>query len=273
MPLPGTHTARQIPPSQCERIRSQPDAFGPGIGVLWCVKSGKAEIGSVHFDSAKFTVEQAKAWLKRHDLSTKDFEPATPSKQNAAAALEMEAARPELLCGGRGIFLLEAADAANPATLPRVRMTAYTGVPMKLEGFPYPVVLDLESLRVPRQQVPLLRAHDPGRIAGHSTAVDVSPQRVHAAGVLSGMPEHVDDLVQTAGRGFPWAVSVGAASPPKLQYVPEGESVKVNGRNWEGPVQVARGATLREMSLLPLGADGNTTAAVEAVLAEIMKEE
>src|SRR5262249_31484796 len=108
MPLPGTHTARQIPPSQCERIRSQPDAFGPGIGVLWCVKSGKAEIGSVHFDSAKFTVEQAKAWLKRHDLSTKDFEPATPSKQNAAAALEMEAARPELLCGGRGIFLLEA---------------------------------------------------------------------------------------------------------------------------------------------------------------------
>jgi len=273
MPLPGVHTARQLDPKTCDRIRSQPDAFGPGISVLWCVKSGKAEIGSVHFSAAKFTADEARAWLKRHDMSVKDFEPAAPSKQNAAAVLECDAARPELLCGGRGTFLIEATGADDPVKLPRVRLNAYTGVPMKLEGFPYPVILDLESLRVPRQMVPLLRAHDPGRIAGHSTSVDVTPQRVHAAGILSGMSEHVDDLVQTAGRGFPWAVSVGAASPPKLQYVPEGESVKVNGRNWEGPVQVARGATLREMSLLPLGADGNTTAAVEAVLAEIMKEE
>jgi len=272
MPLPGVHTARQIDPKTCDRIRSQPDAFGPGISVLWCVKGGKAEIGSVHFAASKFTVEQAKAWLKKHDLKTDNFEPAAPSKQQAAAVVECDAARPELLCGGRGLFVLEAADAANPGALPRVRMTAYTGVPMRLADFAYPVVVDLESLRVPRQQLPVLRGHDPERVAGHSTAVDVTAQRVHAAAVLSGMPEHTTDLVQTAGRGFPWQVSIGAASPPRLQYVPEGESAKVNGRNWDGPLQIARGATLRELSVLPMGADGNTTAAVEAALAEIMKE-
>jgi predicted heme/steroid binding protein len=48
------------------------------------------------------------------------------------------------------------------------------------------------------------------------------------------------------------------------QHVPAGESVKVNGRKWDGPLLVARNAVLRELSLLPMGADGNTDAGFSA---------
>ena len=180
-----------------------------------------------------------------------------PPVQTAEFA-EADSAPLEIRASATGTCDIEAQ--AGGAGLATTKMLAYTGVPMKLEGFHLPVIVDLESLKVPRQKVPILRGHDAARIAGHTEAVEVSAQRLKAAGVLSGMPEQTTDIVQTAGRGFPWQVSIGAQTSRKMDHVPAGESVKVNGRNWPGPLLVARGALLREISILPMGADGNTDA-------------
>jgi hypothetical protein len=181
------------------------------------------------------------------------------TRLNAAATVDLR-------CTAEVVQILEASagEAAQPA---RFSMVAYTGVPMRLEGFSAPVVIDLDSVQVPRQAVPALRNHDPNRMAGHTTAIEVSPQRVKAAGVLSGLPEHTDEVRHTAKQGFPWQASLGASVEQpggKMEFVARGESCKVNGRNWDGPLYVARGATIREISLVPMGADGNTSAAVAA---------
>jgi hypothetical protein len=256
MPLPGEHAARQLLPSACDRFRRENGKpFGPGIDVIWCVRPGKAvEPQSIRFDAKKFTADEARAWLKKHGYSAANFEEAAGASAGASAAagtLEIQA-----LAGGAG-------------GQPQVSGLAYTGVPMKLDGFAYPVVVDLESLKVPRQNLPILRNHDDDRIVGHSTAVEASPQRLKFKGVLSGLPAHADEVKQTAAGGFPWQVSIGAAMPRKPEFVPEGESATVNGRRWPGPLLVVRGASLRELSVLAMGADDNTQASVAAAAAAL----
>lgn len=178
-------------------------------------------------------------------------------------ALEICAAAPLLqICGAsEGFAVIEAAEGAADKT-PHVSMTAYTGVPMRLPGFYHPVIVDLDSAHPVKGSVPFLRDHDPSRIAGHGE-VEITPQGIRAAGPLSGLPEHTAELVHTGKGGFPWQASIGA-SADRIEFTPKGESVKVNGRGHDGPVHVARGATVREISLVPMGADGNTSAAVAA---------
>jgi len=266
VPFANVHTARQMPPAKCDKIRTQ--EITSGVAFNYCVRAGKTDVESVHFDAAKFTPAEARAWLEKHDFKTDQFVPAKSGKAEAAAAAEPDlgiAAKAdvvEIRASATGTCEIEALAAGDASGLARVRMVGYTGVPMKLEGFHHPVVVDLESLKVPRQQVPILRAHDQERVAGHTDRVDVSPQRVHASGVLSGVPQHTADLAHTAKNGFPWQVSIGAQTTRRVEYVPPGEDAKVNGRVWPGPVLVARGAVLRELSLLPMGADGNTDAGI-----------
>jgi hypothetical protein len=266
MPLPGEHAARQLLPSACDRFRRENGKLGPGIDVIWCVRPGKAvEPQSIRFDAKKFTADEARAWLKKHGYSAANFEEAAgPAGAGAAAealALCLKSLPTELHSTAAGTLEIQAL-AGGAGGAPQVSGLAYTGVPMKLDGFAYPVVVDLESLRVSRQNVPILRNHDDDRIVGHSTAVEASPQRLKFRGVLSGLPAHADEVKQTAAGGFPWQVSIGAAMPRKPEFVPEGESANVNGRRWQGPLLVVRGASLRELSILAMGADDNTQASV-----------
>jgi hypothetical protein len=271
MPLPGEHAARQLEPSACDRFRRENGKLGPGIDVIWCVRPGKAvEPQSIRFDAKKFTADEARAWLKKHGYSAANFEEAAgpAGASAAAAALCLESLPADLHCAAAGTLEIQAL-AGGVGGQPQVSGLAYTGVPMKLDGFAYPVVVDLESLKVPRQNLPILRNHDDDRIVGHSTAVEASPQRLKFKGVLSGLPAHADEVKQTAAGGFPWQVSIGAAMPRKPEFVPEGESATVNGRRWPGPLLVVRGASLRELSVLAMGADDNTQASVAAAAATL----
>lgn len=283
MPLPGVHAARQMEPGKCDRIRSEPNKFGSGVHVQWCVRAGKpVEVQSIHFDAGMFTPEEARAWLKKHGFSAAKFEVASgPAKGGAmksaaaaaadaldtlAAAVAVGTMPTEIRCsaGGTCEFLEAQVSAVGGSPLPRVNLLAYTGVPMRLDGFHLPVVVDLESLRVPRQQIPILRGHHPDKIAGHTEGIGIQVPNLRGVGVLSGTPEHTADILHTAKNGFPWQVSLGASLTGRPQHVPAGESVKVNGRDWGGPLLVARGAVLRELSVLSMGADGNTDAGFAA---------
>lgn len=152
---------------------------------------------------------------------------------------------------------VEAADGAKPR---RFSMTGYTGTAMNV-GFGAPVVVDLAGLKVPRQDLPILRQHDPERIVGHTDNVEVTAQRLKLGGVVSGAGEAAAEVLATAANGFPWQASIGA-SADRVEHVDAGETVKVNGRLFAGPVYVVRASTLREVSFVPIGADGATSATV-----------
>ncbi|QDU50866.1 phage major capsid protein [Gimesia panareensis] len=153
-------------------------------------------------------------------------------------------------------------QAKESAGLKRFSMNAYTGGLMRLAGFRLPVVVDLTGLHVPRQNQPILKDHDPEQIVGHSTQIEKINGELHVAGLVSGSGPAAEEVRTTGKNGFPWQASIGA-SVKRLESVPEGKTVTVNGQAFTGPILVARESELREVSFCAMGADSNTSAHVE----------
>jgi len=157
---------------------------------------------------------------------------------------------------------LEAAGEGG-ATLPRFRMVAYTGTPMRVAGWRHPVVIDLAGLSIPSQSRPIRFGHDPLSGVGHTDAVRVEDGQLVATGLVSRDTPAAREVVTSARNGFPWQASVGAGVE-EFEFVKESQQVLVNGRTFTGPLNVVRKATLGEISFVDLGADGRTSASVAA---------
>ena len=84
-----------------------------------------------------------------------------------------------------------------------------------------------------------------------------------ATGLVSRDTAAAREVVVSSKNGFPWQASIGAAVE-EFEFVKENQKVIVNGRTFDGPVNVVRKATLGEISFVDLGADGNTSAHVAA---------
>jgi hypothetical protein len=147
--------------------------------------------------------------------------------------------------------------------LPRFTMVAYTGGPMRIDGWRYPVVVDLAGLAIPSQSRPIRFGHDMASGVGHTDSIRVQDSRLIAAGVVSRDTAAAKEIVASARNGFPWQVSIGAAVE-QFEFVRESQTVLVNGREFKGPMNVVRKATLGEISFVDLGADANTSASVAA---------
>ena len=160
-----------------------------------------------------------------------------------------------------------AASAADgPAPLPRFRMTAYTGGPMRLAGWRHPVVVDLAGLELSDQRLPIRLQHDAGLGVGHTDRLVVDAGQLLAEGVISRATPAAADVVASGRNGFPWQASIGA-SVEEHEFVQAGQSVTVNGRVFAGPVNVVRKAGLGEISFVDRGADSRTSASLAAAAA------
>ncbi len=150
-----------------------------------------------------------------------------------------------------------------PSSLPRFQMVAYTGGPMRLAGWRYPVVVDLTGLSLPSQRRPIRLGHDAALGVGHTDAIRIDSGKLIATGVISRDTAAAREVVASSRNGFPWQASIGS-SVDEHEFIHEGHSVLVNGRSLPGPLNVVRRATLGEISFVDLGADGNTSALVTA---------
>lgn len=169
-----------------------------------------------------------------------------------------------MICSDAEPMTLEAA--AGEDGKPRVRrfsMTAYTGGAMSVAGYYWPVIADLAGMTVATQRRPILKQHDPDQIVGHTEKIDLTSQTIKLSGSISGVGDAAQEVTATADNGFPWQGSIGAAVQ-QLEFVDRGNTVKVNGKNFIGPVYVARKTTLKEVSFVPLGGDDNTSATIAA---------
>jgi len=147
--------------------------------------------------------------------------------------------------------------------LRRFTMQAYTGGAMSIAGWPYPVVIDLAGLRIPARSRPILKDHSTGQIVGHTNAIEKTESLLNVSGVVSGAGEAAREVIASSDNGFPWQASVGARVE-KVVFIPAGRSARANGKEFKGPLYVARKSTLGELSFVALGADDATSAKVAA---------
>jgi hypothetical protein len=162
-----------------------------------------------------------------------------------------------------GSVAIKASASNDGAKLATFAMLAYTGGQLELEGWMHPVVIDLTGIEGVDKQRPAFRDHDPAKIVGHTTQITVTDSQITASGICSGGNAWAAEVVAAGLNGFPWQASVGAKVITN-EFIPDGQTVLVNGRSFTGPVNVARRTCLGEISFVALGADDNTSARVAA---------
>ncbi|MCK6485455.1 MAG: hypothetical protein L6R00_15110 [Phycisphaerae bacterium] len=168
-----------------------------------------------------------------------------------------------LRCTPGNISLEALAAEGDTQAVPRFTMIAYTGEPMRVEGWRFPVVVDLEGLSIPSQRRPVRFGHSVYAGVGHTERIAVEAGRLIAEGIVSRDTAAAREVVVSGKRGFPWQASIGA-QVAQAEFVRNGKSVTVNGKTFEGPLYVARRTVLGEISFVDLGADTNTAATIAA---------
>lgn len=188
---------------------------------------------------------------------TSDIPPAGTEPREAflAASMKIDAALPPA--------------EGQPPRNRRFSMLAYTGGPMRVANFSYPVVVDLAGLDVSGASFPVFIGHnqDPEYMLGQADRVEIVGTNLVSSGDVIDVSLRAQQVVAAADRGFRWQASIGAVVLQR-EFVPEGKSVNVNGGNFAGPVIVARKSELGEISFVFRGADRNTSASIAASAAQ-----
>ena len=155
------------------------------------------------------------------------------------------------------LTLIEASNGAKP----KVVGVAYSGGKMNLPGWRHPVVVDLAGMEIP-ESVPLLTNHEnktDSRIGLISAAVRNNVLEI--TGEIVSDSRDAADIIAQGKAGADWQLSIGAD-------VKECELVKgsreVNGQEVEGPFYHIKKSTLREVSVVAVGADAHTNMKVNA---------
>ena len=155
------------------------------------------------------------------------------------------------------LTLIEASNGAKP----KVIGVAYSGGKMNLPGWQHPVVVELAGMEIP-ESVPLLTNHEnktDSRIGLISAAVRNNALEI--TGEIVSDSRDAADIIAQGKAGADWQLSIGAD-------VKECELVKgsreVNGQEIEGPFYHIKKSTLREVSVVAVGADAHTNMKVNA---------
>jgi hypothetical protein len=144
----------------------------------------------------------------------------------------------------------------------RFHMDAYTGGALLLAGWRFPVVVDLDGLSI-RGGAKVYLDHNRTSRVGHLEAVNILGGRLRVTGVVSSTSPAAREVVADADNGYPWQASIGAGVQ-QVDFIGEGKSVTVNGKEFAGPINVARRSSLSEVSFVGNGADDQTSASIAA---------
>ena len=158
---------------------------------------------------------------------------------------------------------LEITAAANGGKH-KVKGLAYSGGKMRLFGWSRPVVVDLTGMNIP-ESVPLLTDHTnytENRIGVVSASVGETGLEITGEIVAGG--EAAENIVSQGKAGADWQLSIGS-EVEAAELVQEGKRT-VNGIEHEAPFYHVTKSTLREVSVVAVGADKATHMKVTASL-------
>jgi len=153
--------------------------------------------------------------------------------------------------------LIEAANGAKP----KVMGIAYSGGKMNLPGWRHPVVVDLAGMDIP-DTVPLLTNHEnktDSRVGIISASI--KDNALEISGEIVSDSKDAQDIVAQGKAGADWQLSIGA-DVKECELVKSSRSV--NGQEIQGPFYHVTKSTLREVSVVAVGADAHTSMKVTA---------
>lgn len=167
-----------------------------------------------------------------------------------------------------GVLKIEAA-AGDSNKARRFSLMAYGGGELLIGRYDLPVVVDLAGMSFRGKQLPTYYGHHDGsdgsRLLGHSDQHDKSSGKLVVSGVFSAATPFVNEILAAAENGYEWQASIGALPEAgRLQEIRAGKQVTVNGREFTGPIIVARKSVLRHIAILPEGADASTKVKIAA---------
>ena len=153
--------------------------------------------------------------------------------------------------------LIEATNGAKP----KVMGIAYSGGKMNLPGWKHPVVVDLAGMDIP-ETVPLLTNHEnktDSRVGIISASI--KDNALEISGEIVSDSKDAQDIVAQGKAGADWQLSIGA-DVKECELVKSSRSV--NGQEIQGPFYHVTKSTLREVSVVAVGADAHTSMKVTA---------
>ena len=182
---------------------------------------------------------------------------------SAAKSTAKSAAKRGVALTGKVSFKANAATTGNQKK--PFHIVAYNGGTLNVEAFDLPVVVEFAGLEFASQKLPILANHDNNTraVVGQSSKVAIENGRLILAGSVIPATAAAREVIALAQGGFEWSASIGA-DVLETEEVETGESVVVNGREFEGPLIVARAARLYEVSFVAIGADPDASAAITA---------
>jgi len=154
--------------------------------------------------------------------------------------------------------------ASNESKSIKVKGTAYTGAKVSVGQFEHPIVIDLQGLEVPKE-VPILTDHFNAVFnrVGVAQATKDDTAVYFDGNIFKAEEGPSREIIAQLEEGANWQLSIGA-DVEKYKFIDEGESLEVNGQTFEGPFYHVKKAKLREISVVAVGADGETEMKVAA---------
>ena len=153
--------------------------------------------------------------------------------------------------------LIEAANGAKP----KIVGMAYGGGRLKL-GWAHDVVVDLEGIEIP-DSVPLLTNHEnktESRVG--LVSASIKDNTLEISGEIVAETEEAKNIVAQLKAGAEWQLSIGA--DVKEDVLVEAGTKVVNGQEFSGPFYHVTKSTLREVSVVAVGADASTSMKIAA---------
>lgn len=150
-------------------------------------------------------------------------------------------------------FFLKQSIDAEKIKEGKVSGVAYSGALIANFGFYENFIVDVESLTFAKEKTPLLKDHNCDRVVGFANA-SKDEFKILIDGMLSKKIEDARDIIALSEDGFEWEMSIGVYDG----RIEEEFTGEVNGIEVEKAI-VLRDGVLREVSIVSLGADNNTS--------------
>lgn len=157
----------------------------------------------------------------------------------------------------------------------KFQIVAYNGGRMSPSGITSECVIDLQGTSFDNDHTVILENHKTDRDSriGHATSqlIVTAGQRVegvtgptiHLSGRVSSKSRASREFVRDAKEGFPFQASIGGEIKA-ARFIQRGQSAVVNGQTHQGPFLHVKKFIIREVSVLPLGADSSTSTSLAA---------
>lgn len=149
-------------------------------------------------------------------------------------------------------------------------IVAYTGGPLGVSGYEFPVIVDLRGLKS-RNQVIANLDHDKTKRVGQVTDIQNDGKQLVLSGLLNAATDARKEVLESADDGFHWQASIEAL-PTQLEFLDKGKQATVNGQTFTGPYYIAKESTLTGVAFVGQGADDNTSARIAAAAAYTLTE-